>query len=59
MKVEKRDEKKEQFDVWYGDDRFRSKSLVEYVRFLKNLQIEVIFQLAYVCRDIRRLEGRE
>ncbi len=54
-----RDEKKEQFDVWYGDDRFRSKSLTEYVRFLRKLQTEVILQLAYICRDIRRLEGRE
>jgi hypothetical protein len=54
-----REENKDNFDVWYGDHRYRTKDLKEYVVFLKHLLDEILYYLAYVCRDIRRLEGRE
>jgi hypothetical protein len=54
-----REENKDNFDVWYGNHRYRTKDLKEYVIFLKHLLDEILYYLAYVCRDIRRLEGRE
>jgi len=54
-----REQNKENFDTWYGDHRYRTKDLKEYVEFLKRLLDEMLYYLAYVCRDIRRLEGRE
>jgi hypothetical protein len=54
-----RQELKDKFQKWYGDDRFRTKSLPEYVEFLKRLLDEILYYLAHVCRDIRRLERRE
>lgn len=54
-----REELKDLFDVWYGDGRYRTKSLSEYIVFLKNLLDEILYLMAHICRDIRRLEGRE
>lgn len=54
-----RDELKEQFEIWYGNDKYRTKSINEYVEFLKKLLDEILYCLAHVCRDIRILEGRQ
>lgn len=51
-------EHKEDFDLWYGTHRFRTKNLNEYIRFLKNLLDEILLVLAYICRDIRNLENK-
>ena len=50
---------KDNLDVWYGDHRYKSKNLKEYVTFLKLLLDEIILYLAYICRGVRRLEGRQ
>lgn len=53
-----REKNSELLDVWYGDHRFRSKSVSEYTLFLRNLLHELLVCIAHVCRDIREIEGR-
>ncbi len=57
--ISKRVDNKDKFEVWYGTHRYMTKDLKQYVEFLKNLLDEILYCLAHVCRDIRRLEARE
>ncbi len=54
-----REQEKDKVDLWYGTHRYRTKDLKEYVVFLTNLLREIIYNLAFICRDIRVLEGRQ
>ena len=59
MKVSRdRKQNNENFDLWYGCHRYRTKSLEEYVEFLLLLMDEQLAQLAHICRSMRELEGR-
>lgn len=57
--IANREDNKEKFELWYGNERYRTKDLEEYVRFLKNLLDEILYRVAHICKDIRKLEGRE
>ncbi len=57
--INKREDNKDKFELWYGTHKYRTKSLEQYVDFLKNLLDEILYYLAHICRDIRRLEGRQ
>lgn len=53
-----REGNKENLDIWYGDHRFRTKNLKEYVEFQKNLLDEILVGIAHVCGDIAKIEQR-
>ncbi len=57
--ISDRQDNKDKFELWYGTHKYRTKSLEQYVVFLKCLLDETLYYLAHVCRDIRRLEDRE
>ncbi len=57
--INARQDSKDKFELWYGTHKYRTKSLEQYIFFLKNLLDEILLCLAHVCKDIRKLENRE
>ncbi len=57
--VTDRTENKELFEIWYGEHKFRTKNLKEYLLFMNFLFDEILLRLAHLCKGFRQLEGRE
>jgi hypothetical protein len=54
------DKKNEQFNFWYEKNKGHGeRDLKNDVKFLQTCMDEVLYQLAFACRDIRRLEHRD
>ncbi len=52
------DKKNEQFNFWYEKNKSIDMDIKQRQKFQQTCLDEVMFQLAFACRDIRRLEGR-
>jgi hypothetical protein len=53
-----REKNNENLEVWYGEYKYKTKDLKEYITFLTLLMDEVLIAIAHVCKDTRELEGR-